>query len=144
MSHKTSLTKEESQVEALLGQLQPMVNTQTRDRLMFKAGRASAGHVHLWQGVSGVFAMLLVCSLTIRMAPLKTAPPIMTMEVASNQWHMPPEVSPPGPMNSQAYINVRCRVLEQGLDALPEARGGRAVAADRMGYGEVLRKYMAL
>jgi hypothetical protein len=144
MSHETSLTREESQVEALLGQFQPLVNTQTRDRLMFKAGRASAGHVHLWQGVSGVFVMLLVCSLTIRMAPLKTAPSITTTPVASNQWQMPPEASTPRPMNPQAYINVRYRVLEQGLDALPDVRGGRAVAADRMGYGKVLRKYMAL
>ena len=144
MAHKTSLTKEESQVEALLGQLQPMVNTQTRDRLMFKAGRASAGQVHLWQGASGVIAVLLVCSLTIRFMPMTSDPTILTPPLASNTWQVQTEASSPRELDAQAYINVRHSVLTRGLGALPDTRKGRDVAADHMRYGDAFKRYMAL
>lgn len=144
MSHKTSLTKEESQVEALLGQLQPMVNAQTRDRLMFKAGRASAGQVHLWQGASGMFAVLLVCSLTIRFTPVTLDPTILTPPLVSYTWQVQTEASSPRELDAQAYINVRHSVLTHGLGALPDTRRGRGAATDNMRYGEAFKRYMAL
>ena len=144
MSHETSLTEQEQQVEAFLGRFQPMDAAQSRDKIMFEAGRISAGHVHLWQGVSGVFAMLLLFSLLIRLTPSPPEPTIMVPQFASNQWPMPKEAPMQRSMDSQAYINVRQRVLRNGLDALPDTKGGRAVATDRMSYGDVLEKYMAL
>ncbi|MCF7973718.1 MAG: hypothetical protein K9N55_07875 [Phycisphaerae bacterium] len=144
MSHETSLTQEEQHIEAILGQCRPMADVPGRDKLMFEAGRMSAGHVRLWQCVSGVCAMVLLCSLTMRVTPSTPEPAIVTPQFASNQWHMPPEGPIRRPVDTQAYIHVRHRVLEQGLDALPDARGGRAGAADRMQYGQAMKRYMAL
>jgi hypothetical protein len=144
MSHETSLTKEEQQMEVLLGQFQPMAAAQCRDKLMFRAGRASAGHARRWQGISGVFAVLLLCSLMIRTVPSKLEPKTVVPQLASTQWQEPQEATALRPMHAQAYINVRHRVLEQGLDALLETKGSNAVVIERMGRGDVLKKYMAL
>ena len=144
MSHKTSLTKEEEQVEALLGQLQPMASAQSRDKLMFAAGRTSAGHVHRWQGLSGAFALLLLCSLMLPMTPSESKPESVTLQIASNTWQGQHAAPAPRQMDKQAYINVRQRVLERGLDALPDTRGGSVAATGRMDYGAVLETYMNL
>jgi hypothetical protein len=119
-----------------------MANVRSRDKLMFEAGRVSAGHVHLWQGVSGLCALLLVCSLIIRSTPPPPESKMTLPQLALNQPRMPQESPMQRSMDAQAYIHVRHRVLEQGLDALPSARGGRAVAADRMRYGDALKQYM--
>ncbi len=144
MSHETSLTPEEQRMEALLGQFQPRVAVQSRDKLMFQAGRASVGHARRWQGTSGVFAVLLLCSLMIRTVPSKLEPKTVVPQLASTQWQEPQEPPPFSPLHAQAYINVRHRVLEKGLDALPETKGSNAVVIERMGRGDVLKKYMAL
>ncbi len=144
MSHETSLTPEEQHMEILLGQFQPRVAAQSRDKLMFQAGRASVGHVRRWQGTSCVFAAMLLCSLMIRTVPSKLEPKTVVLQPASTQWQAPQETTVPRPMHAQAYINVRHRVLEKGLDALPETKGSNAVVIERMGRGDVLKKYMAL
>jgi hypothetical protein len=144
MSHETSLTPEEQHMEALLGQFQPRDAAQSRDKLMFQAGRASVGHARRWQGTSGVFAVLLLCSMMIRTVPSKSQPEIVMPQLASTQWLVSNDGTADRPMHAQAYINVRHLVLEKGLDALPETRGSNAVVIERMGRGDVLKKYMAL
>ena len=144
MSHETSLTPEETHVETLLGQLHPTVSTQGRDKLMFQAGRASAGQVHLWQHVTGEFALLLLCSLTISTLPVTPEPAIMIPQLVSNARPFKPEVTSPRELDELAYIHVRHSVLKHGLDALPETRSGRGVTADRMRYGDAFKKYMNL
>jgi hypothetical protein len=144
MSYKTSLTKEEQQTEALLGQFYPIADVRSRDKLMFHAGRASAGSIRLWQGTSGVFVALFLCSLMIHRAPSQTEPATVTQPLASNHWQARPEVTAPTPMDAQAYIRVRRRVLGQGLDALPSVNGARDSIVGRMRYGEVLKTVMAL
>ena len=143
MSHETSLTQEEARTEAWLGQLHPATSAQGRDKLMFQAGRASAGHVQLWQRMSGVFAMLLACSLMIHTSPSKPEPKIMAPQVASSSWQ-PPEEIPTRIVDEQAYINVRHSVLTHGLGALPETRSGRSVPADHMRYGDAFERYLSL
>ncbi len=144
MSHETSLTQEELQMETLLNELRPSANTQSRDRLMFQAGRVSAGRVQLWQGMSGLFAVLLVCSLTINTSPVTPESAIMTPQLVSNAWQFQPEVTSPGKLDEKAYIHVRHSVLTLGLDALPEARSGRHAAADRMRDRDAFKRYMNL
>jgi len=144
MSHKTSLTPEEQRTEALLGQFQPMDAPQSRDKLMFQAGCASAGHVRLWQGISSVFAVLLLCSLMIHSVPSGPESAIVTPQFASNTWQFQPDVPSSRELDEQAYINVRHSVLKHGLDALPETKSGRGAAADRMRYGDAFKRYMAL
>ncbi|MCP4454445.1 MAG: hypothetical protein GY809_23565 [Planctomycetes bacterium] len=144
MSNETSLTPEELQTEVLLGQCQPMAAAQCRDKLMFQAGRASAGRVHLWQGVSAVFSVLLLCSLMIRPVPPQTEPLTVTPQLASRARPFQSQLSETRDWDEQAYIRVRHRVLEQGLDALPDRPRVRTVASDRASYDRVLSSLMEL
>lgn len=144
MSHETSLTKEEERVEALLGQLQPLASAQSRDKLMFAAGRTSAGRVHRWQGISGMLALMLLCSLMIHTVPSRSGQESVPVQIASSTWPGQHAAPTRRPMDKQAYINIRQRVLERGLDALPDTRCGRVAATGRVNYTAVLERYMNL
>lgn len=140
MSDQTSLTQDEQQIETLLGALHPMRHGTQRDRLLFQAGRASAGHVRMWQGVSGVCAVLLLCSLVIRTETL----PVRS-EQSTPQWAAPTVQSVLDPvqvshadLDNQAYIRVRSRVLQQGLDALPDMKRSQSQAS-ALQYGDALK-----
>ena len=144
MSDQTSLTPETQQVETLLGQLSPMSHGTMRDRLMFEAGKASVGQVRVWQGVSGVFAVLLLCSLMIRTVP--QTPPTLTPapQLTVHVEQAVPERDPANRdlMPEQAYLRLRSRVLTLGVDALPEMKRKSAVALDYMSYDDVLDRMM--
>lgn len=142
MSHETGLTPNERQLEEFLGGFKVLDAPESRDRLMFRAGRASAGRVHLWQGMSGVFSILLLCSLMMRSVPPEYTPETVTPQFASHTQPFEPKAQGPADLDEQAYIHVRHTVLEHGLDALPDVE--RSVAADRMRYGDAFKRYMSL
>jgi len=142
MSNETGLTPEELQTEVLLGQCRPLDAAESRDRLMFRAGRSSAGPVHLWQGVSAVFSVLLLCSLMMRSGPSEYRPESVTPQLASYTGRSEPAAPDARDLNEQAYIHVRHSVLELGLDALPETP--RPMTDDRMRYGDAFKRYMSL
>ena len=142
MANETGLTPEELQTEDLLGQFRPLDAAESRDRLMFRAGRASAGRVHLWQGVSGVFSVLLLCSLMMRSLPPEYSPETVTPQLVSYTPQPEPVAPDARDLDEQAYIHVRHSVLELGLDALPETP--RSVTDDRLRYGDAFKRYMSL
>jgi len=144
MSDETGLTEQEQWVEALLGRLHPTDDRAMRDKIIFQAGRASAGRVWMWRSMSGVLAMLFLCTSVIRTVttPAESVNP-------TPQWTARDVESLPGRtssnrtvMDDQAYIRVRSRVLTEGLDALPDMRQRREVASDSMSYGDALKRWM--
>ena len=144
MAEKTGLTQEESQLESLLGQLTPRVHPGSRDRLMFAAGRATAGHVRRWQGISGILLVFLVCSLIVGPEQreedrFQVAPQIAIDGRHTQCWHQDSQT-----MDALAYIKIRHRVLQQGLEALPDTRDGVATSTDHMNRTLTLKTFLAL
>ena len=96
-----------------------------RDELMFNAGRATAvRHRRPWQLLSIVLACVLAGSLALRPEPkihtienieyvytsMPTSPSTAVINLTSNT-HRP---------NPNSYINIRNKILTNGLDSLPE------------------------
>ena len=143
MSNPTRLTSQEQQVETLLGRLSPLQTGPARDRLMFQAGRASAGSVRRWQGISGVLTVLLFCSLTVGLwhptiqSDQTHAPTPLTTDSVHPMAYTAQDIQP---LEEGAYIQVRSRVLAEGLDGLPDSKDRPAVATDYMSPRDTLKR----
>lgn len=147
MSNEAGLTAQEQEVESLLEQFHPWREGRVRDQLMFQAGRRSAGHVRLWQGISGVFALLFVCSLILPIdLPCNAVPIAPSPFVAQSQSPMIEESMrlDNRPMDEEAYIRIRSRVLAHGLDALPKRTRGQTMGNESLKYGDALRRLKTL
>ncbi len=117
---QNNLTPAEREVELALTGLMPIEPAIHRDRLMFEAGRRSAGRTrHTWQAVAAVLAASLALSVLL---PTTHRPVPMTQHepIAVTQTSIP--LTATVPASASGYLEVRRRVLDEGLNALPTCR----------------------
>lgn len=144
MAEETSLNHKEKQIVSLLEQLHPRTNAGDRDRLMFAAGRRSAGHVRRWQGISSILLVCLVCSLVIRPPVIEETRLENTVPLANDIRNGADQMNNSRHIDELAFIHVRHRVLHQGLEALPDRSDRFTGMMEGMDRTEVLNNFMAL
>ncbi len=126
MQDEEFLTPAEHELASALGGLQPAATSIDRDRLMFRAGRAS---VHrrgrLWQGATGSLALALAVSLVVRPAPRQVERIVTVAQAPRTQEarrvaSMDADRWPRDARPIQAgYLRLRNAVLTHGVAALP-------------------------
>jgi hypothetical protein len=127
MRNDDGMTPLERELEMALGGLTPARTAIDRDRVMFRAGQASARRRrHLWQGVSATLAILLVVSVVANRpasevpAPSKTVAQVPTPELPTNVASVPiTQVEREAAEAFRRYMRTRRAVLEKGIEALP-------------------------
>ncbi|HUT57924.1 MAG TPA: hypothetical protein VNA25_08750 [Phycisphaerae bacterium] len=128
MQGQDELTPADRELESALGGLRPAGAGIDRGELMFRLGRASARRRSVWwQGLAGALAAALVASLIARPAPREVERIVhvpIVQPAEPGQTHSPVLVATASAMPEDAYLNVRRRVLEMGLDALPAVANG--------------------
>lgn len=126
MQNEKGLTPAQRELENALGQLHP-VTTGNRDVLLFRAGVTAARRQRrTWQGVSGILVLMLAFALLYR-ADTEQSP--MDEYIAfDQQYQLSPIGSDNGPRDG-SYLRLRDKILEVGLDALPQ-RGGSSGASE--------------
>jgi hypothetical protein len=120
-------------IEAALGTLTPAVSSVGRDRLMFLAGRASAGNSRA-RRQQGITAWLWPCAMAASLLVAATfgllwaagnnprpVEPSAGVSVASLPAivELPADTSPPSPWANRQMCRL---VLEKGIDALPQSK----------------------
>ena len=129
MCEEQGLNPELQAVEAALDQARPGRAGLDRDLLMFNAGRASVRPNRPWQALSGVLAVLLLCSVCLRpnsVTPRPSRPPAGEVDAGAYV-----KVEPASPLGQRTYLRLRQQVLEEGLESLPEDPGGQTAPLDR-------------
>jgi len=119
MYEEEDLSPSEKALESALGQLKPIANSMSRDVLMFKAGRMSAGSKRPWQILSSTLFILLFCSVLLRL----DSNVINNVPTNSEQNHIqvvqvkyqPTEINS---YDSMAYPRLVEKFLDEGLDGL--------------------------
>jgi hypothetical protein len=142
-------------VEFALQSLSPAAGSVNRDHLMFEAGRAAARRAaRPWQAMTGVLMAALVTVMALprtvdrpdRVAGANPGAPGVPQSAGAELGHAEPLPQPPdmaldpefGPL---VYIQLRRRVLEEGLEALPAApRGDPAPPLDPRHWREFLER----
>jgi len=121
MQNQEGLTPAERELETVLAGLKPHVAAMNRDRLMFEAGRASAGRGNrLWQGLTASLAVTLLVSVLIRPKPAVIETP-GTLVADNVQSITTPQFEPVEQERLKAfrqYVQTRRTVLERGVEAL--------------------------
>jgi len=121
MSQEQGLNPALKGVESLLGQARPSTAGLDRDVLMFRLGLASARPSRVWQTLSGVLALLLLCAVLARPSP-KTSMSVNPGTYVQGFQAPAPEQATEA-LGQMAYLRVRQQVLSGGLDALPKDPG---------------------
>jgi hypothetical protein len=114
--------------EKRLSRLQPTPEGLNADAMLFAAGRASARSWRMWATAAGLLAVLalgLGCALLVERTERLT----LAHQLAQRQGvvNATPNVSPPGQVDpaSDDYLQLRNRVLHQGIEAWPTVPGNR-------------------
>ena len=130
MRNENGLTPAQKELESTLAGLTPGAVDIPRDRLMFRAGQASARRrTILWAPLSVALAVMLTTSLLIRPTP----PPAEYIErivyvpvEMSDSWDgalaRAEPIHPARPQSHSiiSYLNLRDKVLTDGVEALPK------------------------
>ncbi|MBN1846938.1 MAG: hypothetical protein JW810_14725 [Sedimentisphaerales bacterium] len=130
MSQENGLTPAQRELEAALGGLQPAAMQIERDRFLYQAGRASATRRNrAWPVLTAALSVMLGLSLLHRGEPEIQTVPVERIVYVQSPGHAPAAVFPaagwtpaadPDLLQAQAYyVQLRDRVLTEGLDALP-------------------------
>jgi len=131
-----SLDPRLNEVAAALAALVPRPAALDRDRLLFRAGRASAPRPWFWRlsaAASTIAAVILAAILLVRPAPMPIER-VIHVQVTSAPIPAPPmevAVTPPAPLESEPqepayswpttpYTRLEDRLLRWGLDGLAE------------------------
>jgi hypothetical protein len=131
-----SLDPRLNEVAAALAALAPHPPALDRDRLLFRAGRASAPRPWFWRlsaAASTIAAVVLAAILVLRPAPTPVER-VVYVQVAPLPMPAPPKevvVTPPVPLESEPqepayswpttpYTRLEDRLLRWGLDGLAE------------------------
>ena len=139
MSDDERLTPAEHELEAALAAVEPATPAMTRDALMFEAGRMSVRPTsRLWPLATAVCALLAV-GMGVYGLVREDQPP--RSEVPDQPWtsvvcYRVPALLPREIQSSRRaadYLQLRKRVLAEGIDALPEPklRAGPPVTVPR-------------
>lgn len=135
MPDEDTLTPAQRELEAALGALRPAGPAIDRDRLMFRAGRASARRpARIWQVASVVLAAGLAVSLWARPKPGETVRIVRVRPDRPGSESVIPGPAPAArvedarrPPADNPYARLCDDVIGRGLDALPAlARSRRA------------------
>jgi len=121
------MTPLEDELETALSGLTPAPSSLNRNRLMFRAGRASVRRRnHLWQGICSILAVLLLTSIVSRSrlavldrpdeAMAHQTPSVLPVNVSS--LHIE-RVDRQEAEAFRQYIRTRRAVLDRGVEALP-------------------------
>jgi hypothetical protein len=105
--------------EAKLAGLVPTGPDTLRDRVVFEAGRRS-GHrsTLMWRGLAALFALGM--GLSIALQPAGNTSPIVEREpTPAGASLVSRELPALSPVSDSAYLQVRRRVLAEGMGALP-------------------------
>lgn len=129
MQGQDELTPADRELESALGGLRPVGAGMDRGELMFRLGQASVRRRgRIWQGLAAVLAACLALSLIVRPAPREVE---RIVHVPIVQPDEPGEMHSPvliartaSALPKDAYLKVRRRVLDRGLDALPAVANG--------------------
>jgi cell division septal protein FtsQ len=126
MRQENELGPAEREVEEALSRLRLPATTLDRDRLMFEAGRRSAGRSLLvWRAMMLVFFVGIGLSWAIRPAPQ----PVERIVYVGNTNHQPLFVASSAGLSEAHYLWLQRKVLAEGLDALHDVRAGRSTEA---------------
>ena len=137
MSDEETLTPAERELASALGALRPAAPAIDRDRLMFRAGRASARHRRrLWQAACVVLGTGLAVALATRPRPAQTVRIVRIREAGPGPARLRPrEAAPPAAVEGapsvlvdNQYARLCDDVMRRGLDALPAPRRSATAA----------------
>jgi len=122
MRNEEGMTPVERELEATLATLAPAAARVDRDRVMFRAGRASAARrSHLWQGLTCILGMVIIVSVASR--PQLTArdqhPERATFGMPSPPSQAVVTVDEDRLKAFRQYVRTRRAVLDRGVDAIP-------------------------
>lgn len=127
MPDEENLTPAERELELALGGLRPAGPSIDRDRMMFRAGQASAGRRdRVWQGATAALALALGLSVFARPAPRQAERIVyLTPEVPATSAGPWASAGTWGrgsgsPRVEGGYLKLRNEVLARGVDALSE------------------------
>ena len=140
MCQEPGLTPAQQKMEAIMGQLQPSVQTLDREMLIFAAGRAAQGSKRPWQVTCGVLTALL-CGSLIMHVPLTRPVPSVTVVQQVPALVSPVEMQPAD--HSLAYLNLQKTVFSRGLDALPPHRPVRSARQKRLDQEPLLKESLS-
>ena len=143
MSEKNKLTPAQQELENALSSLQPAAVDLDRDQLMYRAGQSSARRQNFaWPAFAALLAVMLGASLFYR-------PPAQNERIVYVRQPANPDnvysaliLETEHPTRSAQYILLRDKILDQGIQALPES-GGSIGKNDDEPFGELeyLRPY---
>jgi hypothetical protein len=137
MHQEQGLNPALKEVESLLGQARPSRAGLDRDVLLFRLGLASARPSRIWQTLSGVLALLLLCAVLARPSPETSKS--MNPRTYVQGFQVPAPEQAAEALGQMAYLRVRQQVLSKGLDALPKDPGaGKRNEPDRREYLETI------
>jgi hypothetical protein len=138
--HDTDNERELTELEEALRRLRPAPAGTDRDELMFRAGQAAAGRrswlrlsatglVAVLAALAGAEAMRLARPVSPeRIAPIAAQEPVLRLVELSP---LPAFGSEPTRAGASAdYVELRDRILAEGLDALPALRPGSGALSD--------------
>jgi hypothetical protein len=124
MQERNDLTRADNEMIDALGRLRPAAAGINRDELMFQAGRAAAGRGRwCWPCVSSALAVALCVSLAFHMAskPQSLTEPTWALVEDQHLTGLQADTAQsPAPAGDGQYVLLRNKVLERGLDNLPE------------------------
>lgn len=135
-------------LESSLRSLMPAAAMVNRDQLMYEAGRAAARQAaRPWQAMTGLLLVALIGAVIVPLmteSPDRVAgaersvPQVPTMELG----HAKPLPQTPETTGMLVYVDLRRRVLQEGVDALPttSAQHSPAEPLDRRELQRLLEK----
>ena len=128
MPNQDELTPADRELESALGCLRPAGAGMDRGELMFRLGQASVRRRgRIWQGLAAVLVACLAISLIARPAPREVERIVrvpVVQPVEAGETLSPVLVATASALPDNAYLKVRRRVLDRGLDALPAVANG--------------------
>ena len=120
------LTSAENELEAALGCLAPASHQIDRDALMFRLGRESAaGARRRWQFAAAALLVVALTSWGLSTDRWRSSsdspPPPPNVAIVEHAAPMTPRPTKASSVHgsAEAYLDLRNRVLEGGVDALP-------------------------
>ncbi|MFC1783385.1 hypothetical protein ACFL02_07340 [Planctomycetota bacterium] len=134
MQNEKELTRPQQELENALQSLRPAPMNIERDRLMFRAGQTSGRRRNLiWPAIAAVLAMMLGASLVYHQPTPPLEPKVIQRVVYVPVEKPTPTITPAAGAaieltsadtqrwRRQAdYFKLRDKVLDEGMDALPE------------------------
>jgi hypothetical protein len=143
MCNDYKLTPAQEVLASQLGQIRPIRETFNHDLLLFQVGQSSTGIRRPWQVLSGVLAVLLICSVLGQVTQKDPHEPIASSYVvghpaAQNTYTSTVQRVERESAGSYVYLTLREGVIEQGMDALPAQSGtrGRVLPKNRKEWME--------